>query len=111
MLYLLNTHTHTHTQRARTAKKIESPADIEGFLEMKDEEKDEIKKLIAEFDAPKPASKATKTGGKTAKSAAKVSSGSTQTLLSSPAKPTTSGMYICTLISMTSYMYIKHSPD
>ena len=72
---------------------------------MKDEEKDEIKKLIAEFDAPKPASKATKTGGKTAKSAAKVSSGSTQTLLSSP------GMYICTLISMTSYMYIKHSPD
>lgn len=58
------------------------------------EEKDEIKKLIAEFDIPKPATKGTKAGNKTAKNAAaKTTGGPTQALLSSPAKPTTSGMY------------------
>ena len=38
----------THTvQRARaTTKRIESPADLEGFPELADTEKDEIKQLI-----------------------------------------------------------------
>lgn len=79
-------------QRARTAKKIETPADIEGFPELKDEEKDEIKKLIAEFDVPKPSPKATKTKGKGVSTSAKTSSaGGTQTLLS---KPSSSGKSI-----------------
>ncbi len=46
-------------QRARaTTKKIETPADLEGFGEMKDEEKDEVKSLISEFVTSKTPSKA-----------------------------------------------------
>lgn len=84
--------TYCVSQRARTAKKIETPADIEGFPEMKQEEKEEIKKLIAEFDVPKPAPKTGK--GKTGKGAAtsKAVGGAThQTLLASPSAPSTSG--------------------
>jgi len=45
-------------QRARaTTKKIETPADLEGFGEMKEEEKTEIKTLIAEFISSKTPSK------------------------------------------------------
>jgi DNA ligase-3 len=76
-------------KRARTAKKIETPADIEGFPDMKDEEKDELKKLIAEFDVPKPAPKTAK--GKGGKAALKAAGGATQTLLAPPSKPSTSG--------------------
>ena len=71
-------------QRARTAKKIETAADIEGFPEMKDEEKEEIKKLIAEFDVTKPASKTGKTGktgGKASKGSPKTT-GASQTVVS-----------------------------
>jgi DNA ligase-3 len=82
-------------KRARTAKKIETPADIEGFPDMKDEEKEEIRKLIAEFDVPKPAAKAGKTGTKTGKAAASKASGgaSMQALLTSSSKLSTSEGY------------------
>ena len=79
-------------QRARTAKKIETPADIEGFPDMKDEEKDKIKKLIAEFDVAKPTPKAGKTGTKAPKGAAKAT---TQTLLAT--KPTSTGELNCSI--------------
>ena len=72
------------------AKKIETPADIEGFPDMKDEEKEEIKKLIAEFDVPKPTPKTGK--GKTGKGAAKAAGGAAQSLLTAPSKPSTSGL-------------------
>ena len=57
---------------------------------MKDEEKDEIKNLIAEFDVPKPAPKIAK--GKGGKAALKAAGGATQTLLAPPSKPSTSGL-------------------
>ena len=82
-------------QRARTAKKIETPADLEGFPELKDEEKDEIKKLIAEFDVSKsptkPAAKASKTGKtgtKASKGSGAAKAGTTRTALFS------SGIYV-----------------
>ena len=41
-------------QRARaTTKKIETPADLEGFPDLKDAEKEEIKQLIQEFVSSK----------------------------------------------------------
>ena len=88
-------HSLCSLQRARTAKKIETPADIEGFPDMKDEEKEEIKKLIAEFDVPKPAAKPGKgKAGKGGKGAvtSKAAGGTTQTLMASPSKTPTSGL-------------------
>ena len=87
-------------QRARTAKKIETPADIEGFPEMKDEEKDEIRKLIAEFEAAKPAAKSPAKGGKAEKAgktgskASKGGASGTQAaqLFGSPAPKPSSGV-------------------
>ena len=61
---------------------------------MKDEEKDEIKKLIAEFDVPKTAAKPGKgKGGKGTAASKAAGSGSTtqSTLFASPAQTTTSG--------------------
>ncbi|KAL5490807.1 hypothetical protein EMCRGX_G015992 [Ephydatia muelleri] len=54
-------------KRARaTTKKIESPADLEGFAELADTEKEEIKQLIKEMVPPKSSAKtAAKTAAKT----------------------------------------------
>ena len=60
---------------------------------MKDEEKEEIRKLIAEFDVAKPASKTSKTGktsGKASKGSPKTT-GSSQAALS-PSISSTSGL-------------------
>ena len=47
-----------YQQKARaTTKKIETPADLDGFVEMRDEEKDEIKSLIKEFVSSKSPAK------------------------------------------------------
>ena len=101
-------------QRARTAKKIETPADIEGFPEMKDEEKDEIRKLIAEFEAAKPAAKSpAKAGkaGKTGKTGSKASkggaSGTTQ-LFGSPApKPSSGVIHVFHVYILYMHVYIN----
>ena len=75
------------SQRARaTTKKIESPADLEGFPDLNDPEKNEIRQLIKEFVTDKSPAKP---------SAAKKKAGATggQTTLSgaSPTKPSSSG--------------------
>ena len=82
-------------QRARTAKKIETPADIEGLPDMLDQEKEEIKKLVAEFDVPKSAAKpgkGKKVGKGAAASKAAGSGSTTQTTLLTATKPSTSGL-------------------
>lgn len=76
-------------QRARaTTKKIESPADLEGFPDLNDPEKDEIRQLIKEFVTVKSPAKTS------AKKKATAGGGSgAQTTLpgASPTKPSTSG--------------------
>ena len=77
------------TQRARaTTKKIESPADLEGFPDLNDPEKDEIRKLIKEFVTDKSPSKTA-----VKKKHAGSSSGGVQTTLpgASPTRPSASG--------------------
>ena len=87
MVYLTGLCVFLLLQRARaTTKKIESPADLEGFPDLNDPEKDEIRQLIKEFVTVK--SPSTKTPTKK-----KAGSGGTQTTLpgASPSKPATSG--------------------
>ena len=56
-------------QRARAStKKIETPADLEGFLDLKDEEKEEIKSLIKEFITSKSPAKPKQKKGKASSS-------------------------------------------
>ena len=86
------------SQRARaTTKKIESPADLEGFPDLNDPEKGEIRQLIKEFvtdkSPAKPSSAAKKKKGSGGAGAAGGSGTTTQTTLpgASPVKPSTSG--------------------
>ena len=75
-------------QRARaTTKKIESPADLEGFPDLNDPEKDEIRQLVKEFVTVKSPSTKTPTKKKA------TGGGGSQTTLpgASPSKPATSG--------------------
>ena len=79
-------------QRARaTTKKIESPADLEGFPDLNDPEKDEIRQLIKEFVTVKSPSAKTPTK----KKASGGGGGGVQITLPgvSPSKPSTSGMW------------------
>ena len=89
----------THHQRARVAKKIETPADIEGFPNVKEEDKDSIRKLIAEFDSTKSPAKAGKTG-KASKTSSKVKAegASKATLSFQPLSTKHSGLFV--------YMYL-----
>ena len=82
------------SQRARaTTKKIESPADLEGFPDLNDPEKDEIRQLIKEFVMDKSPAKPSSAAKKKKTGAAAGGSGGTQTTLpgASPVKPSTSG--------------------
>ena len=79
--FLPHKHTHTHTctyiQRARaTTKKIETPADLDGFPEMNDTEKQEIRQLIKEFVTSSP--KKSPAAGKSPKAAAAKKKGGTE---------------------------------
>ena len=80
------------SQRARaTTKKIESPADLEGFPDLNDPEKDEIRQLIKEFVTDKSPSKPSSAAKK--KKAGATGGSGTQTTLTgaSPVKPSSSG--------------------
>ena len=83
------------------AKKIETAADIEGFPDIKDEDKDTIRKLISEFDSSKSPAKAGKTGktGKVSKTSSKGEGASTATLAfgSPSAKPSGLVFYLHTI--------------
>ena len=84
------------SQRARaTTKKIESPADLEGFPDLNDPEKDEIRQLVKEFVTDKSPAKPSSAAKKKKAGAAAGGSG-TQTTLpgASPVKLSTSGKWL-----------------
>ena len=75
-------------QRARaTTKKIETPADLEGFPELKDEEKTEIKALIKEYVTDKTPAKSPASAKKKKGGVAPTGGSGTQTTLIAKAGP------------------------